>query len=108
MITSIILLNDVYWTGMKQEDNTSLNGYKISTIVLFLSVFSPFWIAYSALLKIALMQDRYEPNQVRGKSCCRKFLLLMFLTFFGTFLLLVSKLIMAVGEVVALLTMLTF
>ena len=76
--------------------------------MLFLSVFSPFWIAYSALLKIALMQDRYEPNQVRGKSFCRKFLLLSFLTFFGTILLVISKLITAIGETVALLAMLTF
>ena len=61
LITSIILLNDIYWAGMAQEDNTGLNSYKVSTLIMFISIFAPFWIAYSALLKIALVQDRYEP-----------------------------------------------
>jgi hypothetical protein len=75
---------------------------------MFLSLFSPFWIAYSALLKIALMQDRYDPSKVKNKNCCQKFLMMGFLTCFGTVLLLISKLVMAIGEVLALLTYLTF
>lgn len=44
------------------DANIGINSYKIATLVLFLSIFAPFWIAYSALIKIVLMQDRYEPS----------------------------------------------
>ena len=88
--------------------NPGINSYKIATVVLFMSIFAPFWIAYSALLKIALMQDRYEPTFVKSKGCLQKFFLMLFLTFLGTILLIVSKVLLAVGEVLALLTYLTF
>jgi hypothetical protein len=80
----------------------------VATVTLFVCIFAPFWIAYSALLKIALMQDRYEPNYVANKGVCQKFFLMLFLTCLGTILLLLSKLIQAFGEVVVLFSFLSF
>jgi hypothetical protein len=46
------------------KDNTGVNSYKIATLTLFLSILAPFWIAYSALIKIVLLQGRYEESKV--------------------------------------------
>ena len=70
LATSLILLNTLYYAGYNRPDNTGINDYKIATVTMFISIFAPFWIAYSALLKIALMQDRYEPTYVAKKGIC--------------------------------------
>ena len=85
-----------------EEDPTN-KSYQIATIVLFLSTLAPFWISYSALLKIAYMKDRYHPDKVKKKTCFRKFLMMIFLTFLGTILLILSKIVLALGEFVAIL-----
>jgi hypothetical protein len=103
-----MLLNQLYWVGVTDRDNLGINSYKIATLSFFISIFAPFWIAYSALLKIVLMQDRYEPSQVKKKGCCQKFLMMLFLTFLGpTILLTLSKIVLAIGEVVAVCFLLT-
>jgi hypothetical protein len=107
LVTSMLLLNTLYYAGMGQADNTGINSYKIATVTMFISIFAPFWIAYSALLKIALMQDRYEPTYVAKKGICQKFFLLLFLTCLGTILLMLSKIIQAIGEILALCMILT-
>ena len=53
------------------------------------------------------MQDRYLPSRVRNKWCFQKFLMMIFLTFLGTILLLLSKIVLAIGECVALMTYVT-
>jgi hypothetical protein len=53
------------------------------------------------------MQDRYLPSRVKNKWCFQKFLMMAFLTFAGTILLILSKLTLAFGECFALLFYLT-
>lgn len=110
LTTSLVLVAELYYIGVDPEregGNFGINSYKIATLTLFLSTFSPFWVSYSALLKVALMQDRYLPSRVKNKWCFQKFLMMLFLTFAGTILLILSKVTLAFGECVAFLFYLT-
>jgi hypothetical protein len=80
-VTDIVLLNTVYWTGMKHPNHS----YKFATVFIFMSVSSVYLIAYSSMINMLLFKGVYEPAQVRRNSCCQVFLKLIFLTFIGPF-----------------------
>ena len=87
--------------------NTGINSYKIATLTLFLSILAPFWIAYSAMVKIVMVQNRYEQFKVANLHWFQKFLMVVFLTFLGPMIIILGKGVIAIGEVVTVLSMLT-
>ena len=84
MFTDIVLLNQIYWEGMKPE-NQDKDSFKIAVLVIFISICSCFLIAYSSIVNMLLYNGVYEPAQIRRQGYCMVFFRLMFLTFIGPF-----------------------
>ena len=60
LTTDIILLNQIYWEGMKTA-NQDKDAYKIACVVIFISISSCFLIAYSSIVNMLLYNGVYEP-----------------------------------------------
>jgi hypothetical protein len=58
--TDIILLEQIYWEGMKPE-NADSHGFKIASLYIFISICTPFIIAYSSIVNMLLYNGVYEP-----------------------------------------------
>jgi hypothetical protein len=93
---------------MVGESRYGITSGKIAAIVMYSAAFAPYLITTSGLIRVAFLQDRYIPERVRKIGCFKKFLMLLFLTSFGPFLIFLGKIVIAVGEVVVLLVYLTF
>ena len=64
LLTDIVLLNQIYWEGMKEE-NQDKDSFKIACVVIFISISSCFLIAYSSIVNMLLYNGVYEPAQVK-------------------------------------------
>lgn len=84
LFTDIVLLNQIYWEGMKPE-NIDKDSYKIAVLVMFISICSCFLIAYSSIVNMLLYNGVYEPAQIRRQGYCMIFFRLLFLSFIGPF-----------------------
>ena len=60
LFTDIVLLNQIYWEGMKPE-NQDKDSFKIAVLVIFISICSCFLIAYSSIVNMLLYNGVYEP-----------------------------------------------
>jgi hypothetical protein len=107
ILTTLILLISVYNIGMDTKDESIKGQYRIVLVVLFVCTFAPFWISYSALLKIMLMDGRYENFQLNQKGFIQRSVLLFLLTFMAPAIFIIARMVQLVGEVVAILTYLT-
>ena len=76
-------------------------------MILFLCNFAPFWISYSALLKIMLMDGRYEDTQLGQRKFIQRCILLYLLTFLAPLIFIAARVVQLVGEIVAVLTYVT-
>jgi hypothetical protein len=108
IITTLILLFQVYYIGMKTSEASIKNQYRIVFLILFVCTFAPIWIAHSALLKIMQMNSLYEEVNVAKNGSFKNTILLILLTFIGPIILIIARIIQAIGEVVAILTYVTF
>ena len=70
ILTTFILLVQVYYIGMAEDDPVIKGQYRIVLIILFLATFAPFWISYSSLVKIMEMDGRYEETLLEEKGRC--------------------------------------
>lgn len=84
LYTDIVLLNHIYWEGMKEE-NINNHSFKICSLIIFISISSCFLIAYSSIVNMLLYNGVYEPAQIRRQSYCMVFFRLLFLSFIGPF-----------------------
>ena len=98
LVTTLWLLISVYYFGMETEDESIKNQYRIVLVILFIATFSPFWISYSALLKIMWMDGRYEKRRMAERGCFTYSILGFNLTFMAPTLFMLAKIIQAVGE----------
>lgn len=60
LLTDIILLNQIYWEGMKPE-NKDKDAFKIVCVCIFIFISSTFLIAYSSIVSMLLYNGVYEP-----------------------------------------------
>ena len=61
---------------------------------------APYWITFSAVVKIAHIQGKYEPLVMKRNTFGEKVFKVLFLTFIGPLLILISSLITLFGEMV--------
>lgn len=64
LFTDVVLLNQIYWEGMKPE-NADKDSYKIVALIMFISICSCFLIAYSSIVNMLLYNGVYEPAQIK-------------------------------------------
>lgn len=100
LLTDIILLNQIYWEGMKPE-NQDKDSYKIASVVIFIAISSCFLIAYSSIVNMLLYNGVYEPAQIKRQSYFMVFMRLIFLTFVGPFYFLLIEFMQKVMEISA-------
>jgi hypothetical protein len=60
LVTDLVFIERLYSIGMTYKGAPNFNSYKIATSTLFVTTTAPYWIAYSALLRIALVNKTYE------------------------------------------------
>ena len=82
LFTDIVLLNQIYWEGVKPE-NKDKDSFKIAVLIIFVSICSCFLIAYSSIVNMLLYNGVYEPAQIRRQGYIMVFFRLLFLSFIG-------------------------
>ena len=106
LILDSVFFHRIYYLSVKEE-NVDKVDYKWASLITFIAILSPFWIAYSGLVSMTHISGRYEKFDDQNKGACSRLCRFIgrffFLSFMGPFLLLICQIILSIGDIVSLL-----